>query len=139
DEPWQLEATAAQWQAHRKLVEQADRLFRSRHFRHYDFLLWLSDTMGGEGLEHHESSENGVKPGYFKDWDKSSRAHGLLPHEFTHSWNGKFRRPADLATPDYNTPMQDTLLWVYEGQTQYWGQVLSTRSGLQSAEQARGE
>ena len=137
DEPQQLEAADAQWAAHRRLVEQADRLFRSRHFDHYDFLLWLSETLGGIGLEHHESSENAVKTSYFKDWDKGIRARSLLPHEFTHSWNGKFRRPADLTTPDYNTPMQDTLLWVYEGQTQYWGRVLTARSGLATVEQSR--
>jgi predicted metalloprotease with PDZ domain len=137
DQASQLQFSDAQLQAHRRLVEQADRLFRSRHYRHYDFLLWQSDTLGGEGLEHHESSEDGVKPGYFKDWDKALHARGLLPHEYTHSWNGKFRRPADLTTPDFHSPMRDTLLWVYEGQTQYWGRVLTARAGLATPEQAR--
>ncbi len=134
----QLEASDTQLEAHRRLVSQADRLFGARHFNHYDFLLALSDNLGGIGLEHHQSSENGVKPNYFKDWDKAVLARELLPHEYTHSWDGKFRRPADLWTPDYNTvPMRNSLLWVYEGQTQYWGRMLAARSGLVTAEQAR--
>jgi len=138
DEPEQLQASEAQLQAHRALVQQADRLFGQRHFRHYDFLLALSDTLGRIGLEHHESSENGVKPHYFKDWHKAVFARELLPHEYVHSWNGKFRRPAELLTPDFNTePMRTSLLWLYEGQTQYWGRVLAARSGLVTAEQAR--
>ncbi|MED5621635.1 M61 family metallopeptidase [Ideonella sp. BN130291] len=138
DSPEQLKASDAQLQAHRQLVVQADRLFGARHYRHYDFLLALSDSFGGIGLEHHESSENGVKPDYFKDWDKAALSRDLLPHEYTHSWDGKFRRPADLWTPDYNTvPMRNSLLWVYEGQTQYWGRMLAVRSGLVTPEQAR--
>ncbi|HEX5684040.1 MAG TPA: peptidase M61, partial [Ideonella sp.] len=118
-------------------VQQADKLYGSRPWRHYDFLLALSNSFGGIGLEHHESSENGVRGNYFKDWDKAIRARGLLPHEYTHAWNGKFRRPADLWTPHYNVPMRNPLLWVYEGMTQYWGQVLTARSGLATPEQAR--
>ena len=137
DEPSQLNFNPVQLQAHRALVQQADKLFGSRHFRHYEFLLSLSDHLGGIGLEHHESSENGVRPDYFKDWDKRMGSRELLPHEYTHSWNGKFRRPADLATPNYNTPMQNSLLWLYEGQTQYWGRLLAARSGLSTAEQTR--
>lgn len=91
--------------------------------------------MGGIGLEHHRSSENGVGLGYFKDWENSAGDRDLLPHEFTHSWNGKFRRGADIWTPDYRTPMRDNLLWVYEGQTQFWGYVLSARSGLLSKQE----
>ena len=125
-----LDAKPDQIDAHRRLVQQADRLFGSRHFAHYDFLLALSDQFGGIGLEHHQSSENGVKPNYFTDWKASASSRSLLPHEYAHSWNGKFRRPADLATPNFNVPMQDSLLWVYEGQTQYWGNVLAARSGL---------
>jgi predicted metalloprotease with PDZ domain len=126
-----------QLQAHRKLVEQTDRLFRSRHFKKYEFLLALSDKLGGIGLEHHESSENGVRPNYFKDWAKRVGDRELLPHEYVHSWNGKFRRPADLWTPTFNVPMRNSLLWMYEGQTQFWGRVLAARSGLVTAEQAR--
>ena len=132
DRPDQLAAKPEQIEAHRALVRQAYRLFGSRHFDHYDFLLWLSDRMGGEGLEHHQSSEDGTNPRYFLDWDKTAPGRDLLAHELTHSWNGKFRRPADLWTPNFNTPMRDSLLWVYEGQTQYWGFVLSARAGLLS-------
>lgn len=131
------EISEEQLQAHRRLVEQADRLFGARHFAKYDFLLALSDQLGGIGLEHHESSENGVKPGYFRDWAKRAGSRELLPHEYVHSWNGKFRRPLDLWTPHYNLPMRNSLLWLYEGQTQYWGKLLAARSGLVSAEQAR--
>ncbi|MEO8805389.1 MAG: peptidase M61 [Burkholderiaceae bacterium] len=123
--------------AHRAVVTQADRLFGARHFSHYDFLLSLSDEFSGIGLEHHESSENGVSPEYFTEWAKRAGARELLPHEYAHSWNGKFRRPADLLTANFNTPMQDSLLWMYEGQTQYWGEVLAARSGMRSAVETR--
>lgn len=120
---------------HRAMVDQAIKLFGSRHFDHYDFLHAITDRMGGIGLEHHRSSENQNDPGYFIDWQASLADHNLLPHEFTHSWNGKFRRGADLWTPDFRTPMQDSLLWVYEGQTQFWGYVLEARSGLSSKQE----
>ncbi|HET8611437.1 MAG TPA: peptidase M61 [Sphingomonas sp.] len=132
DAPRYLEATPEQIDAHKRLVEQAVKLFGAQHYDHYDFLFTLSDTLGGEGLEHHRSSEDGTDANYFTDWDSTPAARNLLPHEFTHSWNGKFRRPADLWTPDYRQPMGDSLLWVYEGQTQYWGYVLQARSGLVS-------
>jgi predicted metalloprotease with PDZ domain len=137
DDPKYLEAKPEQIEAHRKLVDQAYKLYGARHYDHYDFLFSLSDQMGGNGLEHQRSSENGVGPEYFTEWGKNAADRDLLPHEFTHSWNGKYRRPADLTTPNFNVPMSDTLLWVYEGQTQYWGYVLAARSGLWSAEQAR--
>jgi predicted metalloprotease with PDZ domain len=136
DQPEQLAATEEQIQFHRNLVTQAVKLFGSQHYDHYDFLLALSDRQGGIGLEHHRSSENGVVGGFFTEWKDNLTRRDLLPHEYTHSWNGKFRRPADLWTPDYRTPMQDSLLWVYEGQTQFWGIVLSARSGLFSNEEA---
>ncbi|WP_423679521.1 M61 family metallopeptidase [Undibacterium sp. WLHG33] len=137
DKPESLNATPEQIAAHKALVQQATILFGSQHYRHYDFLLALSDEFSGIGLEHHQSSENGVRPGYFSDWAKKSSGRDLLAHEYTHSWNGKFRRPADLLTPHFNTPMQDSLLWVYEGQTQYWGYVLAARSGLMKQEHIR--
>ena len=118
--------------AHKRLVEQAVKAFGAQHYDHYDFLLTISDNLGGIGLEHHRSSEDGVKRGYFTDWDNVLRDRNLLPHEYTHSWNGKYRRGANLWTPDYRTPMQDELLWVYEGQTQFWGYVLGARSGMLS-------
>ena len=132
-----LAITPEQLQAHRNLVQQMYKLYGAHHYDHYDFLLALSTKMSGIGLEHHQSSEDGSQPGYFTDWDKSPMLRGLLPHEFNHSWNGKFRRPADLWTPNYNVPMQDSLLWVYEGQTTFWGDVMAARSGLWTEEQAR--
>jgi predicted metalloprotease with PDZ domain len=130
DNPASLKASAEHINAHKALVTQAERLFGSHHFKRYEFLLALSEHFSGIGLEHAESSENGVKPNYFTEWSKSTPRRTLLPHEYTHSWNGKFRRPSDLSTPNFNEPMQDSLLWVYEGQTQYWGHVLAARSGL---------
>ena len=139
DRPELLAATPAQLDAHRALVQQAYLLFGSRHYDHYDFLVTLSDTLPSAGVEHHRSSFDGVFGDYFTEWDKSANIRALLPHEFTHSWNGKFRRPADLWTANYNEPMRDSLLWVYEGQTQYWGNVLSARSGLWTKQQALDE
>ena len=128
-----LEAKPEHIAPHRALVRQAAKLFGSYHYKHYDFLFALSDEFGGIGREHHQSSENGVKPGYFTDWAKSEAERDLLPHEYTHSWNGKFRRPAGQNVANFNVPLQNSLLWVYEGQTQYWGKVLAVRSGLISA------
>ena len=138
DTPEELAATPAQIDAHKRLVEQAIKLFGAQHYDHYDFLLTISDNLGGSGLEHHRSSEDGVGRGYFTDWDNKLRARNLLPHEYVHSWNGKFRRGADLWTPDYRMPMEDSLLWVYEGQTQFWGYVLGARSGMLSKEDTLG-
>ena len=135
DQPDELKISPQQLQAHRNLVQQAYKLFGSHHYDHYDFLLGLSDRMGGQGLEHHRSSENATTPKYFKDCDKTTSARDLLSHEYTHSWNGKFRRPADLWTANFNVPMRDSLLWVYEGQTQFWGFVLAARSGLWTKQQ----
>jgi len=132
DDPKELGATPEQIDAHKRLVDQAVKTFGAQHYDHYDFLLSITDQLGGIGLEHHRSSENGVTPGYFTDWDSGPGRRNLLPHEFTHSWDGKFRRGADLWTPDFRTPMRDSLLWVYEGQTQFWGYVLQARSGLVS-------
>lgn len=136
DRPDLLAITPAQLAAHRALVQQAYKLFGSHHYDHYDFLLALSDKLGGTGLEHHRSSEDATVAKYFVDWDGTADGRDLLAHEYTHSWNGKFRRPADLWTPSFDVPMRDSLLWVYEGQTQYWGYVLAARSGLLTAQQA---
>ena len=132
DLPEDIAITPAELAVHRDLVTQAHLLFASHHYAHYDFLLSLSDELGGIGLEHHLSSENGVGRNYFTDWDNDRADRDLLSHEYTHSWNGKFRRPADLWQPNFNEPERDTLLWVYEGQTQYWGKILAARSGLWS-------
>jgi len=132
DKPAELAATPAQIDAHKRLVEQAVKTFGAQHYDNYHFLFSISDQMGGIGLEHHRSSEDGTQPGYFTKWDTQTGARNLLPHEYTHSWNGKFRRGADLWTPNFDVPMRDSLLWVYEGQTQFWGYVLQARSGLVS-------
>ncbi|SFP53868.1 M61 family metallopeptidase [Sphingomonas rubra] len=132
DDPKELAATPEQIAAHQRLVEQAVKTFGAQHYDHYVFLLSITDDLGGIGLEHHRSSENGVDPGYFIDWENSVTRRNLLPHEFSHSWDGKFRRGAELWTPDYRMPMRDHSLWVYEGQTQFWGYVLQARSGLVS-------
>jgi predicted metalloprotease with PDZ domain len=136
DKPSQILVTPEQLAAHRALIQQAYKLFGSHHYDHYDFLVSLSDKLGGIGLEHHQSSEDGTIPRYFLDWDTTTPARGVMSHELVHSWNGKFRRPADLWTPNFNVPMRDSLLWVYEGQTQYWGVVLAARSGLFSKQEA---
>ncbi|WP_369976266.1 M61 family metallopeptidase [Xanthomonas bundabergensis] len=137
DEAKSLEAKPEQIKAHAALVQQMDKLYGARHFDHYEFLLALTEKLGGIGLEHHRSSENSGPLNYFTEWDKSWDRRDLLPHEFNHSWNGKYRRGADLATPNFNVPMGDSLLWLYEGQTQFWGEVLSARSGLWTQNQAR--
>lgn len=130
DAPKFLEAKPEQVRLHQAMVAQALKLYGAQHYDHYQFLFSLSAKMGGNGLEHQRSSENGVGTDYFTGWNEKTGFTDLLPHEFTHSWNGKYRRPADLWTPNYNVPMQDSLLWVYEGQTQYWGNVLAARSGM---------
>jgi len=136
DRPEDLVIKPEQLAPHRALVQQAYRLFGSHHYDHYTFLFWQSNTMDGAGTEHHQSSEDGLKPGYFSDWEKNLTERTLFSHEYTHSWDGKFRRPADLWTPSYEVPMRDSLLWVYEGQTQYWGEVLAARSGLYTKQDA---
>ena len=138
DDPQNLNASPKQIDAHRALVQQAYKLFASHHYDHYDFLMALSDEFSFAGLEHHQSGENGVRSNYFSDWDhQQSWRSNLVSHEFIHSWDGKFRRPADQLTANFNLPMQDSLLWVYEGATSYWGHVLGARSGLVDASQMR--
>jgi predicted metalloprotease with PDZ domain len=137
DSPKDLAITPEELKLHRNLVLQAQKLFDSRHYRHYDFLFSISDTVGETGLEHHQSSEDGTSANYFTDWPAGVLERDLLAHEYAHSWNGKFRRPADLWTPNFNVPMQGDLLWVYEGLTQYFGYVLTARSGLRTLGQTR--
>ncbi len=137
DKPEQLQYTPEELQYHKNLVIEAQKLFNSHHYDHYDFLFSLSDIVSGKGLEHHQSSEDGTRANYFTDWSVGVGGRALLPHEYTHSWNGKFRRPNDLWTPNFNVPMQNDLLWVYEGLTDYWGNVLTARSGMRTPEQAR--
>lgn len=135
DTPDEIEPAPDVIAAHKALVVQADRLFGARHYDHYDLLVATSDVQSDEGLEHHRSSENSFAGDLFTDWDANLGDHYVVAHEFTHSWNGKYRRPFDLWTPDYRTPMRDTLLWVYEGQTQFWGDILAARSGLWTKDQ----
>lgn len=136
DAPEELNASDEIIARHRALVEQAVKLYGAEHYDRYEFLLAISKEIGGIGLEHHRSSENQVEPGYFTDWEGALGDRTLLPHEYNHSWDGKFRRGADLWTPDFRTPMRDSLLWVYEGQDQFWGYVLGARSGMISRQEA---
>ncbi len=136
DEPRFLEIGPSALKAYQAVVPQLVKVFGSRHYDHYDFLLALSDHLGAVSLEHHRSSENATLPQYFTDWDKAVITRDLLVHEYIHSWNGKFRRPADLWAPDFNLPERDSLLWVYEGQTDFWGKILETRAGFLSRDQA---
>jgi predicted metalloprotease with PDZ domain len=132
-----LAMTPADEAAYRKLVAETGALFGARHYLEYHFLLTLSDEAGHHGVEHHQSSDNSVGERTLIDPDLHLLDAGLLPHEFTHSWNGKYRRPAGLATRNYQDPMVGDLLWVYEGLTEYLGGVLTARSGLWSPEQYR--
>ncbi len=132
-----LEAKPEHIEQHRALVVQARRLFGAEHYDHYDFLFAVTNQLGGIGLEHQRSSENSEDRDYFSGWDAKIGSSDLLGHEYTHSWDGKYRRPADLATLNYNVPMQGSLLWVYEGQTQYWGNVLTARAGIRPPDASR--
>lgn len=123
--------------AYQKLVAETGALFGARHYRQYHFLLTLSDQVGGHGLEHHESNDSVAAERALLDPDLHMLYASLVPHEFAHSWNGKYRRPAGLVTPNYQEPMIGHLLWVYEGLTDYLGNVLAERSGLLSDEQYR--
>jgi predicted metalloprotease with PDZ domain len=134
-----LEAPQEVWDHYKNLVEQAQKLFGAHHYRDYHFLYSLSDHVAHFGLEHHESDDSRVgERGLVDENDRKMEA-TLLPHEYVHSWNGKYRRPADLSTPDYQQPMQDDLLWVYEGLTNYLGTVLAARSGLLTGDQSRDD
>jgi predicted metalloprotease with PDZ domain len=130
-------ATPEEMQHLRQLVAETGALFGARHYRHYDFLLALTDHLQPNGLEHHESSDNRVPERTLLDPDTFETQTDLLPHEFFHSWNGKYRRPVGLATANYQEPMKDDLLWVYEGLTQYYGVMLAARSGFWTPGQLR--
>jgi predicted metalloprotease with PDZ domain len=121
----------------KQLVAETGKLFGARHYTKYHFLLTLGDQTAHHGLEHHESSDNGAAEDMFSNPGSHDLEADLLPHEFVHSWNGKYRRPAGLATPTYQEPMHGDLLWVYEGLTDYLGNILAARTGLRSPEQFR--
>jgi predicted metalloprotease with PDZ domain len=121
----------------KELVAETGRLFGARHYTQYHFLLILGDQTAHHGLEHHESSDNGAAEDMFSTPDAHDLEADLLPHEFFHSWNGKYRRPAGLATPNYQEPMHGDLLWIYEGLTDYYGNILAARTGFRSPDQFR--
>jgi predicted metalloprotease with PDZ domain len=137
DGPEDLKVSSDLSAAFSNLVRETGPLYASRHYESYHFLLTLSDSVAHFGLEHHQSSDDRVEARNFLDEDLSMLNGDLLPHEFTHSWNGKYRRPAGLYTTDFQHPMKGDLLWVYEGLTQYLGDVLAARSGIWTAEQFR--
>ena len=132
-----LDAPEEVWEHYRNLVKQAGILFGAHHYLDYHFLLTLSDHVAHFGLEHHESNDSRTEERALIEEDGRKNSAGLLPHEYVHSWNGKYRRPADLATPDYEQPMQTDLLWMYEGLTSYLGDMLSARSGERTPSLAR--
>jgi predicted metalloprotease with PDZ domain len=138
DKPEQLVLAPEHLATFEKLVDESLAVFGAKHFDHYDILLALTDRMGGIGLEHHRSSENDYEPETFVKWDEYGWSRNVVAHELAHSWNGKYRRPAELWTPDYREPMQGQLLWMYEGQDQFWGYVLAARSGLQPKDAVLG-
>ncbi len=137
DEAASLVADDTQFDGLRRLIEQTQRLFGARHFRHYDFLVALGESFPGPGgIEHLASSENTLPADFLTHPDAQLVNADLLAHEYVHSWNGLFRQPADLWAANLNEPVRDSLLWVYEGQTQFWGRVLAARSGQRTLQQA---
>jgi predicted metalloprotease with PDZ domain len=138
DSPTALQPPEEVWDHYKNLVQQAVTLFGATHYRDYHFLFSLSDHVAHFGLEHHEADDSRVDERTLVDPELRELEASLLPHEYVHSWNGKYRRPADLTTPDYQQTMQDDLLWVYEGLTNYLGSVLAARSGLWTPDQYRG-
>ncbi len=139
DTPVALHMSPQTESQYKRLVREAAALFGATHYGHYEFLWALTDQIMPDGLEHHESSDDRSPLRALLD-DPTRRAEAnLLPHEYVHSWNGKYRRPSGIATPDYQTPMQDEMLWVYEGLTEYLGDVLATRSGLLTETEFRDE
>lgn len=131
DRPEFLEATPEAIESHRRLVDQAGRVFGAPPFQDYRFMLALTEEMGSIGTEHLSSTEVTQPPDYLT----GSRPSALLPHEFVHAWNGKARRPRELWSADFNQPMRNALIWIYEGQTQFWALVLAARCGLMTPEQ----
>src|SRR5258705_12089580 len=132
-----LEMSPVQVASYRQLVAEANALFGGHHSDQYPFLYTQSETLAHFGLEHHDSSDDRVAERTLLDESLRKVSSDLLPHEFVHSWNGKYRRPAGLATRDYQQPMKGELLWVYEGLTEYLGSILAARSGLRSPKDQR--
>ena len=131
DSDWALRFPEARIEAYKRVVQEVRAVFGEvGHYRKYHWLLTLSDTLGSYGVEHHESADDRVAENTFVDDESAKRSSQLLPHEFFHSWNGKALRPAGLVTGGYEQPMRDDLLWVYEGLTNYYGELLAARAGL---------
>ena len=137
DDAWAIAIPPEMIEHYKNLVTQASLLYQSYHFRDYHFLFTFSDNVIPLGQEHHESSDDRVAEHALVDPNERMLVSGLLPHEFSHSWNGQFRRPTGLATPDFQLPMEGDLLWVYEGFTDYLGTLLTARSGLLTQQQSR--
>lgn len=137
EDPFLLDVPADLVDKYKRLVNEAAALYQSHHYREYHFLLTLSDNVMGLGQEHHESSDDRIPARTLIEPGKRLLDAGLFPHEFTHSWNGQFRRPDGLATPDFQQPMKSDLIWVYEGLTSYLGTILTARSGLWTSAQTR--
>ena len=135
DTPDELDASDKTIEKFKNLVREMKANYGARHFNHYTFLLTLSDVMPGEGVEHHQSSDDGADGAFLTDEMALAGDGDLLPHEFNHSWDGKYRRPYDLATPNLEVPMEDDLLWVYEGMTQFEGTLQAERSGIWTKDQ----
>ncbi len=136
DDPKELKFPTDVLAKHRGMVDQAVKTFGARHFDHYDFLNAITDKLGGIGLEHHRSTEISSSLGAFIDYENHAGDRNVFPHEFTHSWDGKFRRPAGQNVPDFRSPLNNDLLWVYEGQTQFWGWILEARGGMSPKQHA---
>ena len=135
DTPEQLAASDKTVEKLRAIVPQMRALYHNRHWNRYTFLLTVSDVMPGQGVEHHQSSDNGTNGAFLTDDNAFAAGADLLTHEMNHSWDGKFRRPADLATPNLQVPMIDDLLWVYEGMTQFYGNLEAERAGMRTEQQ----
>ena len=136
DSDWALQFPQSRIEIYKRIVLEERAVFGNvGHYRKYHWLLTLSDNLGAFGVEHHECADDRVAENTFVDDDAAKRSSLLLPHEFFHSWNGKARRPAGLVTGGYEKPMRDDLLWVYEGLTNYYGELLAARAGLISPEE----
>lgn len=130
DDPKDLQITPAILRAYQRLPAEAFALYRSRHFADYHALMTLSSAISFQGIEHHQSADDRPYPDFLTNAGELIATGDLVTHEFSHSWNGKYRRPADLTTPNFQVPQQTDLLWVYEGLNEYLGDLLSFRCGL---------
>lgn len=130
DHPQDLDIPASLLRAYERVPAETLAMYGSRHFYDYHALLTLSDAIGSQGIEHHQSSDDRAGDDFLTNPDESLVGGDLITHEFSHSWNGKYRRPADLTTPNFQVPQLTDLLWVYEGMNQYLGDLISFRAGI---------